>query len=106
MSRFEHEERVPSVVLAPAERYVVEVRFDRPGRYAIINAVQAINHFRGEFEPEVDTLGVVTVARTRREAGLRRAVHDAARQRSRHRATSTVSRVLRQAARQDSSRSP
>ena len=61
VSRFEHEERVPSVVLAPAERYVVAVRFDRPGRYPLINAVQAINHFRGEFEPEVDTLGVVTV---------------------------------------------
>ena len=35
VSRFEREERVPSVVLAPAERYVVEVRFDRPGRYAL-----------------------------------------------------------------------
>lgn len=61
VSRFEREELVPSVVLAPAERYVVQVRFDRPGRYALVNAVQAINHFRGEFEPEVDTLGFVTV---------------------------------------------
>ena len=60
-SRFEHEEMVPSVVLAPAERYVVDVRFARPGRYAIVNAVQAINHYKGEFEPEVDTLGFVTV---------------------------------------------
>ncbi|MEO8451216.1 MAG: multicopper oxidase domain-containing protein, partial [Gemmatimonadota bacterium] len=62
VSRFEREERVASVVLAPAERYVVEARFDRPGRYALVNAVQAINHFAGEFEPEVDTLGIVTVA--------------------------------------------
>jgi suppressor of ftsI len=61
VSRFEREERVPSVVLAPAERYVVEARFPRPGRYALVNAVQAINHYRGEFEPEVDTLGVITV---------------------------------------------
>jgi FtsP/CotA-like multicopper oxidase with cupredoxin domain len=60
-SRFEREELVPSVVLAPAERYVVDVRFARPGRYAIVNAVQAINHYKGEFEPEVDTLGFVTV---------------------------------------------
>ena len=51
MSRFEREERVPSVVLAPAERYVVEVRFDKPGRYALVNSIQAINHFAGEFEP-------------------------------------------------------
>jgi FtsP/CotA-like multicopper oxidase with cupredoxin domain len=61
VSRFEREARVPSVVLAPAERYVVEVRFDRPGRYALVNSIQAINHYRGEFEPQVDTLGIVTV---------------------------------------------
>ncbi len=60
-SRFEREERVPSVVLAPAERYVVEARFEKPGRYALVNAIQAINHYEGEFAPEVDTLGVVTV---------------------------------------------
>ena len=62
VSRFEHEERVPSVILAPAERYVVEARFDKPGTYALVNAVQAINHYRGEFQPEVDTLGIVTVS--------------------------------------------
>ena len=61
VSRFEREERVPSVVLAPAERYVVEVRFDRPGRYVVQNAIQAINHYLGEFSPEVDTLGFVSV---------------------------------------------
>ena len=61
VSRFEREERVASVVIAPAERYVVEVRFDRAGRYAVVNAIQAINHYAGEFSPEVDTLGIVTV---------------------------------------------
>jgi FtsP/CotA-like multicopper oxidase with cupredoxin domain len=61
VSRFEREVRVPSVVLAPAERYVVAVRFEQPGRYAVVNQVQAINHYRGEFEAEVDTLGMVTV---------------------------------------------
>ena len=64
VSRFEREELVPSVVLAPAERYVVEARFDKPGRYAIVNAIQAINHYLGEFNPEVDTLGIVTVSQT------------------------------------------
>jgi FtsP/CotA-like multicopper oxidase with cupredoxin domain len=63
-SRFEREELVPSVVLAPAERYVVDVRFARAGRYAIVNSVQAINHYKGEFESEVDTLGFVTVGDT------------------------------------------
>jgi len=61
VSRFEHEASVASVVLAPAERYIVDVRFPRAGRYALVNAIQAINHVRGEFVPEVDTLGVVTV---------------------------------------------
>ncbi|MEO8623896.1 MAG: multicopper oxidase family protein, partial [bacterium] len=61
VSRFEREERVPSVVIAPAERYIVEVRFDRPGTFAVVNAIQSINHYLGEFEPVVDTLGTVTV---------------------------------------------
>lgn len=64
VSRFEREAMVPSVVLAPAERYVAEVRFDHPGRYALVNAIQAINHYQGEFQPEVDTVGVVTVDST------------------------------------------
>jgi suppressor of ftsI len=61
VSRFERETMVPSVPLAPAERYIVEVRFDRPGRYALVNRVQAINHYRGEFQAKVDTLGMVAV---------------------------------------------
>jgi len=64
VSRFEREEWVPSVVMAPAERYVVEVRFPHPGRYGFVNAVQAINHYEGEFRAEVDTLGLVTVDST------------------------------------------
>ncbi len=64
VSRFEREERVPSVVMAPAERYVIEARFEQPGQYALVNSVQAINHFTGEFEPAVDTLGIVTVGET------------------------------------------
>lgn len=64
VSRFEREEWVPSVVLAPAERYVVDVRFPESRTYTLVNAVQAINHFQGEFAPEVDTLGGVTVDAT------------------------------------------
>ncbi len=61
VSKFERESWVGSVPIAPAERYVVEVRFDEPGEVAITNSIQAINHFRGEFYPHVDTLGLVTV---------------------------------------------
>jgi FtsP/CotA-like multicopper oxidase with cupredoxin domain len=62
VGRFEREQWVESVVIAPAERYVVDVRFDEPGQVAIANTIQAVNHFRGEFFPRVDTLSLVTVA--------------------------------------------
>ncbi len=61
VSKFEREAWVGSVPLAPAERYTVEVKFDTPGEVAITNSIQAINHFRGEFYPHVDTLALVTV---------------------------------------------
>ncbi len=59
---FEREQWVESVVLAPAERYVVEVRFDSAGRIPLVNHVQATDHYRGLFFDEVDTLGAVDVA--------------------------------------------
>jgi len=62
VSKFEREERVESVVIAPAERYVVEVLFEEAGTFEITNSIQAINHFRGEFYPHVDTLGTVAVS--------------------------------------------
>ncbi len=62
VSKFEREQWVPSVVIAPAERYVVEVRFAEPGEVKIENTIQAIDHFRGEFFPHVDLLGTVTVS--------------------------------------------
>ena len=62
VGKFEREQMVESVVIAPAERYVVEVRFDEPGEFHLNNQVQAINHRFGTFFPEVDTLGVVRVA--------------------------------------------
>ena len=62
VGRFEREMWVPSVVIAPAERYVVDVVFPEAGEVAIANTIQAINHFRGEFYPHVDTLARVTVA--------------------------------------------
>ena len=62
IGRFEREEMVPAVVIAPAQRYVVEVKFDTPGTYAITNQVQALNNFLGEFQHTVDTLGLITVS--------------------------------------------
>ncbi len=62
VSKFEREQWVRSVVIAPAERYVVDVLFDQPGEALIENTIQAIDHFRGEFFPHVDLLGRVFVA--------------------------------------------
>jgi len=62
VGRYEREQWINSVVIAPAERYVVDVRFDDVGDVAISNTIQAINHFRGEFYPHVDTLSVVAVS--------------------------------------------
>jgi FtsP/CotA-like multicopper oxidase with cupredoxin domain len=59
---FEQEAWVESVVIGPAERYVVHVRFDRPGTVALVNQVRALDHLFGRFFPQVDTLGIVTVA--------------------------------------------
>ncbi len=59
---FDHEEMVSSVPISVAQRYIVEVRFDRAGTFALTNRVQAIDHVQGEFFSEVDTLGTVTVS--------------------------------------------
>ncbi len=62
VSRFEKEEWVRNVPIAPAERYVVDVIYDELGEFATTNSVQAINHFRGTFYSSVDTLWTVRVS--------------------------------------------
>ena len=61
VGRFEEEEWVESVVLSPAERYVVEARFPEAGRYALVNRVQGIDRRYGRFFGQADTLGTVRV---------------------------------------------
>jgi FtsP/CotA-like multicopper oxidase with cupredoxin domain len=69
---YEHEEWVESVVIAPAERYVVHVRFDKPGDVALVNRVQGLDHLFGRFFYEADTLGIVHVAGERATPDLAR----------------------------------
>ena len=64
VSKFEREEWVESVVIAPAERYVVEVQFDEPGEVELTNSIQAIDDFMGEFYYQLKSLGRVTVRDT------------------------------------------
>ena len=61
LSKFEREEWVDSVVLAPAERYIVEVRYDEPGDHAIENRVRALEHTFGSYFSRVTPLGAVRV---------------------------------------------
>jgi suppressor of ftsI len=63
IGRYEREVWVESVAIAPAQRYVVDVRFDVPGSVPLMNRVQAIDHNLGNFFAEADTLGVVRVGR-------------------------------------------
>jgi suppressor of ftsI len=62
VGRYEREAWVGSVVIAPAERYVVHVRFDRPGTVALVNRVRGLDHLYGRFFGETDTLGLVEVS--------------------------------------------
>src|SRR5439155_7938409 len=61
LSAFEREAWVSSVVIGPAERYVVHVRFDRAGRVALLNRVRVLDRLFGRFVEETDTLGMIEV---------------------------------------------
>ena len=61
-----------SVVIGPAERYVVHVRFDRPGSIPMLNRVRGLDHLYGKFFAETDTIGVVEVGRDRPRDDLSR----------------------------------
>lgn len=62
LGNYAREHWVESVVIAPAERYIVDVRFERAGEIAMVNRVRAIDHLFARFFDAVDTLGVVRVS--------------------------------------------
>lgn len=53
-----------SITIAPAERYVADLYPIAAGRFPILNRIQSLDHTRGMFFPEVDTLGWLEVAET------------------------------------------
>lgn len=67
----EREEWVESVVMAPAERYIIEAQFDTAGSYALMNSVQWLDHMRGTVRPAVDTMGTITVSERAARPDLR-----------------------------------
>tara|TARA_Y100000590_G_scaffold466934_2_gene643943 strand:- start:114 stop:2291 length:2178 start_codon:yes stop_codon:yes gene_type:complete len=62
VGNFEREEWVDNIVIAPAERYVVHVRFPETGRFPLVNDVQGLDHLFGSFFSESDTMGSVMVS--------------------------------------------
>jgi FtsP/CotA-like multicopper oxidase with cupredoxin domain len=70
VGRYEREQWVESVVLAPAERAIVDVRFDRPGEYALTNRVRALNHALGTYYQEADTLASIQVGNAQAQPDL------------------------------------
>jgi suppressor of ftsI len=62
LGRFEHEAWIDNVTIAPAERYVVDVRFPEAGQVSLVNRVRAIDHMMARFFEERHVLGVVTVS--------------------------------------------
>ena len=65
---FDHMLEVESVVLAPAERYAVDVTFEGVGPWHLVNRVRAIDHLMGRFVQQEDTLGTVIANGERRTA--------------------------------------
>ncbi|MEO8029423.1 MAG: multicopper oxidase family protein [Gemmatimonadota bacterium] len=58
---FARESRTESVVIAPAERYVVDVKFGSDGTVALVNRVHGLDHLYGRFFGITDTLGMISV---------------------------------------------
>ena len=61
LSKFEREVRADSVTIAPAERYIVEVRYDAAGEHALENRVRPLEHTFGSYFSRVTRLGTVRV---------------------------------------------
>ena len=62
LGRYEQESWVDNVVIAPAERFVIDVRFNEPGEARLVNRVRAIDHIQARFFEDTQTLGAVRVA--------------------------------------------
>ena len=65
LGKYEQESWVDNVVIAPAERFVVDVRFEAAGEATLVNRVRAIDHIMARFFEEKQILGTVRVAAAR-----------------------------------------
>jgi suppressor of ftsI len=65
LGRYEQEAWVDNVTIAPAERFVVDVRFEQQGEATLVNRVRAIDHVMARFFEEKQAIGTVRVAAAR-----------------------------------------
>ena len=65
LGRYEQESWVDNVVIAPAERFVIDVRFEAAGEARLVNRVRAIDHILARFFEENQPLGHVKVTAAR-----------------------------------------
>jgi FtsP/CotA-like multicopper oxidase with cupredoxin domain len=62
LGKLEREVWAESIVIAPAERYIVEVKFDEARSYELENRLQLLDHTFGSYLSETSNLGRVDVA--------------------------------------------
>ena len=62
LGRYEREEWVENITIAPAERYVIDARFTEAGEVSLVNRVRAIDHIMAQFFDETHVLGTVHVS--------------------------------------------
>lgn len=65
LGRYEREQWVDHVTIAPAERYVVDIRFVQAGEVRLVNRVRALDHIMARFFEETHVLGTVHVSSER-----------------------------------------
>jgi FtsP/CotA-like multicopper oxidase with cupredoxin domain len=62
LGRYEREAWTDHVTIGPAERYIVDARFDSAGEVSFVNRVRAIDHIQARFFEERQELGTIRVS--------------------------------------------
>ncbi len=61
IGRYPREAWVDNITIAPAERFIVDARFDGPGDISLVNRVRGIDHIQARFFEERQQVGQVRV---------------------------------------------
>ena len=62
LGRYERESWVDHITIGPAERYIVDARFEAAGELSLVNRVRAIDHIQARFFEERQVLGTINVS--------------------------------------------